>query len=353
MEILGRKKIRVAMILPSLDHKGPIILARNISSALKDIVDFEIFYFDPIVAMEFEVKTTQISFFKKPDFNKFDLIHCHMLRPDLFVLWHNIIKHKPVISTLHQYIDDVLIHSYNRPIQFVFGNLWKYALSKMTAVVCLNSDQTEYYSQKKLNDRIRTIHNGVEIGKPISIPELEKIQEIKRDFTLIGSVSVIRKIKGIEQTFSLLAKNHQLFYLHIGNGEDEKYYFDLAKEMGIESRVWFIGYKKHPISYLNQLDLFIAASRSEGFGMALVEAVAAKVPVVCSKIPSFMEIFSESEVCFFNLDDVDSMEHAVDKALLNKGTLVHQAFERYARFYSIETLGNNYLKLYHEIIDPR
>jgi glycosyltransferase involved in cell wall biosynthesis len=292
MENLDTQKLRVAMILPSLDHKGPIILARNITKALNHVVDFEMFYFDPIVAMQFEVKTTQISFFHQPDFTKFDLIHCHMLRPDLYVVWHKLYKKKTLVSTLHQYIDDVLLHSYNKPIQCFFGNLWKFALSRMDAVVCINSDQTEFYSKEKLNNHVLTIHNGVEDGEEVQVPELERISEIKRNFTLIGSLAIIRKIKGIEQTFLLLSKNPHLFYLHIGNGEDEAYYVALAKEMGVENRVWFLGYKENPKSYLKLLDLYVATSRSEGFGMALVEAVVARVPVACTKIPSFMEMFA-------------------------------------------------------------
>ena len=61
--------ISVAFILPSLRSAGPIILVRNLIQALGDNIHSEVFYFDPIVELNFDIPTRQIGFFEKMDFS--------------------------------------------------------------------------------------------------------------------------------------------------------------------------------------------------------------------------------------------------------------------------------------------
>ena len=78
--------MRVAFILPSLANKGPIIVARDIVNELskKDDIECKVFYFDDITELTFACPVKKISFISKINFEEFDIIHSHMLRPDLY-----------------------------------------------------------------------------------------------------------------------------------------------------------------------------------------------------------------------------------------------------------------------------
>ena len=89
--------MNIAFILPSLKRVGPTIVAHSIVDSLKKSGhNIEVFYFDSIHELNFDVPTTQISFFKHIDIDRFDIIHTHMLRPDLYVaLWYTFMRKSP------------------------------------------------------------------------------------------------------------------------------------------------------------------------------------------------------------------------------------------------------------------
>lgn len=59
----------------------------------------------------------------------------------------------------------------------------------------------------------------------------------------------------------------------------------LVHALGLGDHVRFLGYRPHPWTYVASADVFALTSRSEGFGMALVEAMACGTPVVCTDCP--------------------------------------------------------------------
>jgi glycosyltransferase involved in cell wall biosynthesis len=71
----------------------------------------------------------------------------------------------------------------------------------------------------------------------------------------------------------------------IGTGPDESILRSLAKELGVQDRVTFVGFlqnSKLP-EELHKSDIFIRPSRSEGFGISFVEAFAAGLPVIATR----------------------------------------------------------------------
>lgn len=92
-------------------------------------------------------------------------------------------------------------------------------------------------------------------------------------------------------------------------------------------------------------------SRSEGFGLALVEAALTKASIVCSDIEVFREIFNDTQVSYFVLDDVKSLSNAIDVALSDKGVLKGiEAYTRSLEKFSGEAMADNYLHIYKSVI---
>ena len=75
-------------------------------------------------------------------------------------------------------------------------------------------------------------------------------------------------------------------------------------------------------------------SRSEGFGLALIEAVQQKIPVICSDIDVFKELFTDDEVTFFKLEDHGSLSEAVKTAIETGLKKTENAYERYPKNYT-------------------
>ena len=71
----------------------------------------------------------------------------------------------------------------------------------------------------------------------------------------------------------------------VGGGQDEPQLRQLARELGIDSRVSFVGEQSNPYPWMRQASLFVLSSRFEGFGLVLMEALICGTPVVATDCP--------------------------------------------------------------------
>lgn len=71
----------------------------------------------------------------------------------------------------------------------------------------------------------------------------------------------------------------------VGGGQDEPRLRQLARELGIDNRVSFVGEQSNPYPWMRQASLFVLSSRFEGFGLVLIEALICGTPVVATDCP--------------------------------------------------------------------
>ena len=95
--------MKIAYFVPSLDAKGPIFVVKSLSDLLiKREHEIIVYYFDEKEQIKFNCKTEKIAMNQKIDFDYFDILHSHCLRPDIYLSkWKKHIKHAKIISTLH------------------------------------------------------------------------------------------------------------------------------------------------------------------------------------------------------------------------------------------------------------
>ena len=98
--------MRIAYILSSLANSGPIIVAYDLVQLMvKNGHEVEVFYFDNKIQLKFPCPVHQISLKHKFPFDRFDIVHCHGLRPDLYILLRKPLSCKiPICTTIHSYM---------------------------------------------------------------------------------------------------------------------------------------------------------------------------------------------------------------------------------------------------------
>jgi L-malate glycosyltransferase len=123
-------------------------------------------------------------------------------------------------------------------------------------------------------------------------------------FITLGTVKTLAHKYGIDlliEAFARLLRDpalrdaglvHRLRLLLVGGGEQRDTLEALAQSLGIREKVTFVGQVGHQQvpEWLNQLDIYIAASRLESFGVAAVEASACGLPVVVSDVGGLPEV---------------------------------------------------------------
>ena len=141
--------------------------------------------------------------------------------------------------------------------------------------------------------RIAVIANGIDVEKTAGTP-CDKVANrvrlgIEEHALVIGSVGRLDYIKGYDRLITAFAKLVKLpvrrftvspFLLLIGDGAARANLELQARNLGVADRVIFAGYRDEASGLLEVMDVFVMPSRSEGISMALLEACAARLPVL-------------------------------------------------------------------------
>ncbi len=127
----------------------------------------------------------------------------------------------------------------------------------------------------------------------------------------------------------------------------------LASRLGIEGSVTLHGHRADVPAFLAALDVFCMPSRWEGFGLALVEAMAAGKPCVASDVDSLPEVLGDAGV-LVPKEDPDALGRAIVGLLDDPARRADLALRARARAerYSVEKMVLAYEELYEEVAWP-
>jgi glycosyltransferase involved in cell wall biosynthesis len=138
--------------------------------------------------------------------------------------------------------------------------------------------------------------------------ELVKKAKTNRNLNIvaIGNCNLEKNYQLILESFALL-KEEPINLDIIGGGEKLDFYKNQLKNLNINN-VRFLGFVPDVSVRMKQYDLFLSASLSETFGIAVLEAMCARLPLLLSDIPAFKEVAPKSAFFFNPLDKTDLIE---------------------------------------------
>jgi len=147
---------------------------------------------------------------------------------------------------------------------------------------------------------------------PIFIRQKKTTKEISYPFQFtILMVSRLTKEKNLSfalRSFKeILSKNSQVGLVLVGDGPEREALVRLSKELGIEKNVVFEGWKEDLENYYSAADLLLHTSLYEGYGMVLIEAALAGLPIVSTPVG----IAAELPVVLCNQNDRSSVVDSV------------------------------------------
>lgn len=351
--------MRIAFILPSLAQKGPAIVVQDIIRNIADTLhSIDLYYFDNLIELHFNIPIHEIKMNQKIDFHKYDILHSHGYRPNKYVWKHKKHINSIKVCTIHNYMFKDLKFTYGVPIAFISQYVWQVFLRNQDLLVLLSDEMKKYYQSKILlqNIAMKVVHNGRSSkNETLEIPkkEIAILSELSKKFFILGSICVINKIKGLRQVIEVLTLDKSLFFLVIGHGPERNKLEQLAEDLKVSDRILFWGFKENPEVYFNYFDAFIISSYSEGFPLALIEAISKKTPCICSNIPALKNLFDNTEVAFFKIDNIPSLAATINTVKAQKTMLVKNSFQKYRRNYTAERMAENYLTLYKVLISKK
>ncbi len=140
---------------------------------------------------------------------------------------------------------------------------------------------------------VNTAHFSKQYSEEELAPLREKLNKKPNDVFLITTSRLVKKNACDDVIKALPSLSENVRFIILGTGPDEDILRRLAHDLGVESRVTFVGFVDHAEmpKYLRIADIFIRPSLSEGFGSSFVEAFAAGLPVIATQeggIPDFL-----------------------------------------------------------------
>jgi glycosyltransferase involved in cell wall biosynthesis len=135
-------------------------------------------------------------------------------------------------------------------------------------------------------ERVLVIHNGVVAPERRQAPgAVRAYLGIAADAPVVGTVARLAPQKRLDRLLrSVAALPADVHCVVAGDGEERDSLAALAGELGIADRVHFLGHRDDTGDVLGALDVFVVSSDREGLSNAMLEALAAGVPVVSTAV---------------------------------------------------------------------
>lgn len=145
--------------------------------------------------------------------------------------------------------------------------------------------------------KIHAISNGIPLKAFAAIerdPDSWKVPHLR-----LGIAGRLNKEKGhgmLLRSFKSLADQFSGLFLKVaGDGPLRETLKQQAADLGIADRVLFLGYQKDMVEFLEGVDVFVLSSHYEGFGLVLVEAMGAGLPVVATDVGGVREVMIDGQ----------------------------------------------------------
>jgi glycosyltransferase involved in cell wall biosynthesis len=235
-----------------------------------------------------------------------------------------------------------------RLLAWLFFHLSLILLRKADYVFTISKDLNDYLIRKGFNEK-----KIILTGNAVEADLIKKARRDKRyniDALFVGRVNEAKGIDDMLDVLGIIRKKHPDFQLAIvGKGDitTERKYKRKIKDRKLERNIQFLGYKTglEKFNIIKSSKIFLFLSKTESFGIALLEAVCSGIPAIAYDLPAYRGIYRNGEVFLFKKNDYQSvaekLEEIIDKKLFGneKGKLL-------LRQYSWDTIAEREYKAF-------
>jgi len=286
---------------------------------------------------------------------KIDVLHCHLFRsqysgyllkkryfPEIKLIFHehgkiftNKIWYNYFLKKAEKYVDLFIAVSKATKNKHIENA----GIPENKIVVLYNFVDTERFNRKKIT---------LDVKK-----EKEKLG-IEKDESVIGFVGRLAYVKGCDILIGALPYlNFKYKVLIAGDGPEKKNLEKLAEKLGVKDKVIFLGYVDNPLGVYSLMNVLVMPSRSESFGISVIEARALNIPVIASDVEGLNEIIIDKENgLLFEGKDSKDLARKIETIYSNKNLrnkLTKEGYKNVKRF-SWEKCAREMSKVYKEVV---
>ncbi len=225
-----------------------------------------------------------------------DIVHTHEVKSDVLGYLAARLHRIPLVTTLHGWIA-------NSVKQRAYVALDKMVIRKFDRVIVVSRQiHAELVARGVSEDRLRLLHNSIVLeryrrqgrrgmlgeilGRPLSGPVIASI----------GRLSPEKGHADLLDALGLVAqRGYNVSAVLVGDGPERPRLQEKIRALGLEASVHLPGYLSHPERILEDVDLMVLPSHTEGLPNAALEALAMEVPVLATAVGGTPEVIADGE----------------------------------------------------------
>jgi glycosyltransferase involved in cell wall biosynthesis len=256
----------------------------------------------------------------------------------------------------------IVLHVHN-PLSVEFRNLHRSLAAKIVFVSSRQRDETRYLH--RIRHKAVVLHNAIDVARFGAGRSRRRELGFDHTHVVVGTVAQICYGKGIdivlEAARRLVPEAGELRFVIIGRARSGEDAFAarirrLAEEVSLQDRVRFLGRRADIPDLLASMDIFLLPTRDEAFGIALLEAMAAGLPVVASRVGGIPEIVCSDEVGWLvPSDDPSAVTEALAALIRDRDLrmrLGEKARNRLVGHFDLQTHGMRLHEIYQDLLEP-
>lgn len=281
--------------------------------------------------------------------NKVDLIHAHIARDYPLAALASGRANVPLVLTRH--------------VLFPLSRVHRLTLRRTSRVIAVSQAVAESLRAQNIfaPGKIVVIHNGIDVDRFAAGVDPGRAEKREIRVGMIGHLAPIKGQEDFVRAAAIVCERRADIDFAIAgedksrSGENRAGLERLISELNLKEKVRLIGWAEDVAELLSTWDLYVSPARSEPFGLSIVEAMAAGVPVIATASEGAREILEDQQSgILVSIGDVAALANAICEVLANaeqRQRLAANAGRVARERFSLERMVTSTEQVYEEVLE--
>jgi glycosyltransferase involved in cell wall biosynthesis len=337
MRGIGGSERHLLTLLPALAERGLDVLFVGLDDPAWDPSDFYAALAVPAVRL----RADALVFPRLVRSLRADVVHTHLVHADVLGGVAARLRAAKLVSTKHN--DD--------PFRLGPFRHVERGMARLTDRIVTITDALREFTIERVGvpaAKVETIHYGLD-DLPAAWGE-NPPDDVPDDARILLSTSRLVVQKGIDDAVRALAQlPEDTVLVVLGEGPQRRALEGLARELGVEERMFLLGRVPDVAAWLRRATVYVHPARWEGFGLGVLEAMHAALPVVATRVSSLPELVADGETgLLVPSGDPASLAHAIAEAL-TRPELGAAGLARARNDFSVDRMATRTVELYERL----
>ena len=308
MRGIGGSERHLLTLLPALAERGLDVVFVGLDDPDWDPSDF----YDALAVPALRLRADALVLPRLLRSLDADIVHTHLVHADVLGGLTARIRGATLVSTKHN--DD--------PFRLGVFRYVERGVTRLADRIVAITDSLRRFTVEQVGvpaAKVETIHYGLD-ALPAAWGE-NPPDDVPHDARIVLSTARLVAQKGVDQAVRALAElPADAVLVVLGEGPERASLERLARELGVAERVFLPGRVPDVAAWLRRAAVYVQPSRWEGFGLSVLEAMQAALPVVATRVSSLPELVVDGETgLLVPVDDAAALAGAIADALDRPG----------------------------------